>query len=198
MKFLVPVMLVAALVTGCKTRVDGQLNVTKDIKLRAFSGDKHLIKLGTYTADLSPNGSEKIALRLNNDKDERFNFAIPAGSKLPDNGTVTYTAAQVGQAADLVVTIETAISESNVQEGYSSCTYQMPTQVCFPIPMGGMNCSIQYQTVFGQQWERFYDRTTDKNVTLNVSEPAATEVSAQFLGNSKTSQRIVISQSACR
>lgn len=198
MKYLLPVMLLAALVSGCKTRVDGQLNVTKDIKLRAFSGDKHLIRVGTYTADLSPNGSEKIALRINNDKDERFNFAIPSGSKLPENGTVNFTAAQVGQAADINLTVVTSSSNGPINEAYSSCTYQAPVQVCYPLPTGGVNCTIQYQTVFGQQWERFYDRTTDKNVTLNLSEPAATEVSAQFLGNAISVQRVVISQMPCR
>jgi hypothetical protein len=198
MKYLVPVMLIAILVSGCNSRIDGQLNVTKDIKLRVFSGDKHLLRVGTYTADLSPNGSSKIALRINNDNDERSNFAIPEGSKIPDNGTVSFTAAQVGQAADVVVTVATTANIGPTQEGYISCTYQMPTQVCYPIPGGGMNCSIQYQTVFGQQWQRFYDRTIDKNLSLKISEPASTEVSAEFIGNSSVSERVVISDSPCR
>lgn len=198
MKYLVPVMMTLVLLGGCKSKVEGQLNVTKDIKLRAFSGEKHLIKIGTYTAELAPNGKEKIALGLNNDKDERFNFAIPSGAKIPDNGTVSFTAAQVGQAADINVTVATAYTNTQEREVYSSCMYQMPVQVCYPLPTGGMNCTIQYQTVWGQQWERFYDRITDKNVTLNVSEPNATEMSAQFLGHSTTAQRIIVAQSPCR
>jgi hypothetical protein len=198
MKFLVPVMSLVFLLSGChNSQVDGQLNVTKELKLRAFSGDKHLIKVGTYTADLSPNGSTKIALRINNDNDERFNFAIPEGSKIPDNGTVSFTAAQVNQAADVTVTVTTDVTNSPTQEGYTSCTYQMPTQVCFPIPNGGMSCSTQYQTVYGQQWTRFYDEVTKKNVTLNISEPATTEFSAQFIGNSNSVDRIILNQSPC-
>jgi len=198
MKYLVPVMITLALLGGCKTRVEGQLNVTKDIKLRAFSGDKHLIKVGTYTADLSPNGKEKIALRLNNDKDERFNFAIPSNVKIPNNGTIKLTAAQVNQAADVNITVATAVSEGAVQEGYSSCSYELPTQYCYPVPNGGMNCHVEYRTVFGQQWERFFIRTTDKNVTLDVSEASATEVSAQFVGNSIVSDKVILNQTACR
>jgi hypothetical protein len=198
MKYLIPVVLFAVLVGGCKTRVDGQLNVTKELTLRAFSGDKHLIKVGTYTADLAPNGSSRIALRINQDNDERFNFAIPEGSKFPDNGTVLYTAAQLGQAVDISATVATTVTNTPTQEQYSSCSYQEPVQVCYPVPNGGMACSIQYRTVWGYQWERFYDRITNKNVLFNIFEPAATEASAQFLGNSSTADRIIISRSLCR
>lgn len=198
MKYLLPAIMTLALLGGCKSRIEGQLNVTKEIKLRVFSGDKHLVRMGTYTADLSPNGKGHIALRLNQDNEERFNFAIPDGVKIPNNGSISLTAAQVGQAADINITVVTTVTNGPEREAYSSCSYQVPVQVCYPVPNGGMSCSIQYQTVFGQQWERFYDRTTDKNLTLNVSEPAATEMSAQFLGNDLSTDRIIIYQSACR
>jgi hypothetical protein len=198
MKYLIPAILATLILSGCKTRVEGQLNVTKDISLREFSGNTQSIKVGTYTADLSPNGSEKIALRLNNDNNQRFNFAIPAGSKLPDNGTVVYTAAQVGQAVDVLVSVNTNRYDTQVQEQTTSCTYQMPVQVCYPVPNGGVACSIQYQTVWGYQWQRFYDQITDKHVSLNIMEPGVADASAGFLGNSSTAQRIILGQSPCR
>ena len=198
MKYLIPMMLAATLMGGCKTKVEGQLNVTKDLTLREFSGEKQAIKVGTYTADLSPNGSSKIALRLNGDNNQRYNFAIPDGSKLPENGTATYTAEQVNQAVDVKVTVATNVTDGQPQEQYQACTYQMPTTVCYPIPRGGVACSTQYQTVWGQQWTRFYNHTTDKNVTLDILEPKATEVSGQFTGNATTVEQVIINQSPCR
>lgn len=198
MKYLIPVMIIAAFLGGCKSRVDGQLNVTKEISLREFSGEKQAIKVGTYTADLSSNGANKIALRLNNDNNQRFNFAIPENSRLPENGTVVYSAAQVNQAVDVKATIVTNVTNSQPEERWTSCTYQAPTQVCYPLPTGGMNCTIQYQTVWGQQWTRFYNRITDKNVTFDISEPNSTEVSAEFLGDAKSVDQIILNQSPCR
>ncbi len=198
MKYLVSILMATALLSGCKTRVEGQLNVTKDIKLRAFSGEKHNIAVGTYTADLSPNGSERIALRLNNDKNERFNFAIPSDVKIPDNGTLNLTSAQVNQAADVNINVVTVVTKSDIREEMTSCTYQMPVQRCYPTPGGGVQCSIYYETVFGQQWERFYNVITTKDLTLNLSEPAATESSAQFIGSSQTFRRVILGQSPCR
>jgi hypothetical protein len=196
MKKLLLVSMTIALLSGCKTRVEGQLNVTKEIKLREFSGEKIAIRVGTYTADLSPNGKEKIALRLNNDNNQRFNFAIPTNVKIPDNGSVKLTAVQVNQAADVNITVATQVTDGPTQEGYSQCTYQMPMQYCYPSPAGTI-CHIEYQTVFGQQWVRFFVRTTDKHLTLDVSEVAATEMSAQFIGSSNIADRIILNQSLC-
>jgi hypothetical protein len=53
------------------------------------------------------------------------------------------------------------------------------------------------QTHFGNQWTRFYDRQTDQNVTLSVSEVNSTEQSADFHGNVSYVDRIILSQTNC-
>ena len=195
MKCMISVLLLASLLVSCE-KIEGQLNVTKDIKLQAANSGKHLIRIGTYTADIKANTSKKVTLRLNNDNNEKFNFTLPDHAKIPDNGTISFTSKQIGQPADLKVAMKTDVTNGPTQEAYLSCIYQIPVRVCSPDPRIG--CTIQYQTMYGHQWARFYDQTVSKDVTLCLTEPNATEDSASFVGNLTTTNRIVISESPCR
>lgn len=200
MKLLLPALIAAALLvfTGCE-RLEGQLNITKDLKLENSKGDTHLLRVGTYSADLRQSTfGKKIVLRLNNDADEKFNFAIP-GSQIPSNGTFKFSAAQIGQNVDLAGTVKTVSTDGPVRESVQQCTYTEPVTVCVPTgPQGQVSCSTQMRTVYGQQWTRFFDRSNQQDVTLSIAAAGSTEESAQFTGNASWVDRVVISQMPCR
>lgn len=195
MKFLMPVVLAALFLVGCE-KIEGQLNITKDLKLRNNKGDTHLLRAGTYSADIKANTSKKITLRLNNDSDEKFVFNH--NGNIPSNGTFSIPSSVSGQPVDLSGSVATNVSNTGTRETTQSCTYQEPVVVCFPIPQGGMSCSTQYRTVYGQQWIRYYDRVTTKNVHLSVKAAASTDESADFHGDITFAERIVTGQSGCR
>lgn len=200
MKYLMPVLLAAAfLLVGCE-RLEGQLNIAKDIKLVNSKGDTHLLRVGTYSADLRTSTfGKKIVLRLNNDSDEKFNFLIPEGTKIPNNGTFKLTSAQIGQKVDLLGTVKTVSTDGPVREAVQQCTYTEPVTVCVPTgPNGQVSCSTQMRTVYGQQWTRYYDRSNHQDVLLSIAAAGSAEESAQFTGANSWVDRIVISQMPCR
>lgn len=199
MKYIMPVLMIAAfLFVGCE-RLEGQLNITKDLKLVNSRGEAHLLKVGTYSADLRQSTfGKKIVLRLNNDADEKFNFQIPDGSKIPSNGTFKFSASQIGQNVDLAGAVKTVSTDGPVRESVVQCTYTEPVTVCYPGPQGQQVCSTQIRTVYGTQWTRYFDRSNTQDVTLSIAAAGATEESAQFLGNVSWVDRIVISQMPCR
>lgn len=200
MKYLMPVLLAAAfLLVGCE-RLEGQLNITKDLKLVNSRGDTHLLRVGTYSADLRTSTfGKKIVLRLNNDADEKFNFLIPEGTKIPNNGSFKLTSAQIGQKVDLMGTVKTVSTDGPVREAVQQCTYTEPVTVCVPTgPNGQVSCSTQMRTVYGQQWMRYYDRSNHQDVVLSIAAAGTADESAQFTGANSWVDRIVISQMPCR
>jgi len=198
MKFLMPVILAALVLVGCD-RLEGQLNITKDLKLENSKGDTHLLKVGTYSADLRKSTfGKKIILRLNNDADEKFNFTIPKGT-IPNNGSFKLSSSQIDQKVDLSGTVSTVSTDSPIREAVQSCTYTEPYTVCQPTgPQGQVACSTYMRTVYGSQWTRYYDRSSTQNITLSIAAAGSSEESAQFLGNASWVERIIVNQMPCR
>ena len=199
MKFFMPFACAALLLVGCD-RIDGQLNITKDFSLVNSSGKSHELSVGTYTADLRQSlFGKKIVLRLNNDSNEKFNFTIPSGKSLPDNGTFKLTSSQIGQNVDLAGTVKTVSTDSQANESYQSCSYTEPYTVCQPTgPRGQVICSTYIRTVLGTQWVRYFDRTSTQDILLSISAVKEASESAQFTGSASWTQRIIVNQSLCR
>lgn len=195
MKILLPLSLCLFLIVSCE-RIEGQLNITKQLKLKNSKGDMQTIAVGTYNADVKAKTSKKITLRLNNDSDEKFIFEH--NGNIPENGSFEIPSGVSGQPVDLSGSVATVKTNSEIREISQSCTYQEPVQVCYPVPRGPMNCSIQYRTVYGYQWIQYYDRHITKNVHLSVFAKASSESSGDFHGDISLVERIVLRQSACR
>lgn len=196
MKTLLPLLVAAALFAGCE-RIEGQINVTKEVRLENSRGNMRTIRVGTYTADIKANTKKKITLRLNNEGDEKYEFNIPNGS-IPTNGTFAYKAATVGQPVDLSGIVATQVSESGIGQTTESCQYQYPVQSCWPLPNGGMNCSTHMETRWGTRWIQYFDRTTVKEVTLSIAVANTSEEAAQFTGSATDLERVVMSATQCR
>jgi hypothetical protein len=196
MKTLLPLIVAAVLITGCE-RIEGQINVTKDVDLKNSKGNSRTVRVGTYTADIKANTKKKITLRLNNESDEKFEFNIPDGS-IPANGSFSYKSAVVGQPVDLSGTVQTVITETGISQATESCQYTVPVQHCFPLPNGGVSCSTQMETRYGRRWIQYFDRTTNKGVNLSIALANVTEESATFYGQAEWLERIIMNASQCR
>jgi hypothetical protein len=196
MKQIFSILVLSLMITSCE-KIEGQLNVSTDVKLRNSDGVVTNLKVGTYSADIKANTSKKITLRLNNDNDEKYIFNIPDGS-IPTNGNFNYKSDTVGQPVDLSGTVATATSDSARRQSTESCQYQAPVQVCYPTPNGGMACSVQYRTVYGTRFTTYFDRSTHKDVALSIAAANTTNEVAQFQGQMDWVERIVLNQSQCR
>ncbi len=196
MKTLLPLVAAAILFAGCE-KIEGQLNVNKDVKIKTTKGVLRTVRVGTYSADIKANTKKKITLRLNNDSDEKYEFNVPDGS-IPSNGSFAYNSNTVGQPVDLKGTVATVVTDSERRQTTESCQYQEPVQVCYPVPNGGVACSIQYQTRFGTRWIQYYDRKTDKDVSLTISAANTNDEAATFQGDVTWVERIVLSSTQCR
>lgn len=198
MKFITALLFGLTFLVGCD-RLEGQLNVTKNITLKSSKGETRTINVGTYTADFRVSTLGKhLNLRLNNDTNELYKFKLPKGTKIPDNGTVKLNADQVGQNVDLVATVKTDYTDSPTVEGYESCTYSQDYTVCSPGPYGPFDCRIYSRVIVGTQWVRYYNRTTNQDFILSIAQAGSTLEAAQFLAQDTRSERIIKNRSLCR
>lgn len=195
MKTLLPLIAAAVLFAGCE-RIEGQLNVTSDVKLENTRGNTRIVRVGTYTADIKANTKKKITLRLNNESDEKYEFNIPNGS-IPTNGSFAFKSATVGQPVDLSGTVKTVVTESGIGQTTESCQYQYPVQSCFPLPNGGMSCSTHMETRFGTRWIQYFDRTSVKDINLSIAVKNTDTEAAQFIGQNTSVERVVMQASQC-
>lgn len=196
MKTLLPLFVGALLFAGCE-RIEGQLNVTQDVKLKTTKGVLRTVRVGTYSADIKANTKKKITLRLNNDADEKYEFNVPNGS-IPSNGSFAYGPEVLGQPVNMKGVVTTVVSDSERRQTTESCQYQEPVQVCYPVPNGGVACSIQYQTRFGTRWIQYFDRTTNRDVALSISAVNSDTESATFNGETTWVERVVLNATQCR
>jgi hypothetical protein len=195
-KLLLPLMAIF-LLAGCE-KIEGQLNISKDVKL--FNSDRvaRILRVGTYSADIKANTSKKITLRLNNDSDEKYIFNLPEGSKIPANGNFSFKAKEVGQPVDLSGSVATIISESDRMQSWRSCTFTERYNVCRPGPGGRPVCSTHTRIIQGQKLVTYFDRSTDKDVNLSISAEGSSEEVAQFQGDISWTDRIIVRETACR
>lgn len=198
MKKLLALVTLAILMASCE-RVEGQLNVTKELKLKDSNGDVKTLAIGSHNADLKKTKfTKKMILRLNNNQDEKFEFKIPDNFKIPSNGIFQLSSTQIGQNVDLVGSVSTTSTNSEVFENYQSCTYQMPVQECHTGPNGQTTCQVYYRTVNGTQWVRYYNRHSTQSVHMNINQKGSTDAVADFHGNLNWTDRVILNESPCR
>ena len=195
MKFLSAIFLASIFLVGCE-RIEGQLNITKELKLVNSKGNKQIIKVGTYSVDLAATSSKKISLRLNDNSKEKYVF-IHNGN-IPNNGTFAISSKVSGQPVDLSGDVKTVQTNSEIRETTQSCTYQIIYKVCVPLPQGGQKCSNETRTVHGREWIRYFDRLTTQNVNLSVKEVSTPVEVADFHGDLSYIDRIITHKSRCR
>ena len=194
MKTLSALFLTAMVLTGC-VQIEGQLNVSKEVKLKTSKGQTRTIAVGTYSAEVKP-GKKKITLSLN-DSDDKYEFSVPKNS-IPSNGDFYFKSATVGQPVDLSGTVKTVLTDSDRRQTTQSCTYSLPVQICSTGPNGQVFCTVHYQTYPGTQWIQYFDRKTQKDISLSISAAGSNDVLGVFIGDVSWVDRIVISEGLCR
>jgi PBP1b-binding outer membrane lipoprotein LpoB len=199
MKFIISLSTIALLIVGCN-KLEGQLNVTTDFKLKSSKGDMNTISVGTHNADLDKKSlSKKIVLRLNNNSDEKYEFKIPDGAKIPSNGNFSLKSSEIGQAVDLNGAVDTQVTRSQTRDEFQSCTYTEPYTVCSPSgPNGQTVCQTYMRTVNGSQWVRYYDEYIDQKISMSITPVGSTTSAGEFIGTASNVQRVVVSQTGCR
>jgi hypothetical protein len=195
-KLLLPLMAIFLLV-GCE-KIEGQLNISKDVKL--FNSDRaaRVLRVGTYSADIKANTSKKITLRLNNDSDEKYIFNLPEGSKIPANGNFSFKPKEIGQPVNLSGSVATIVSNSDRIQSWKSCTYTEYYSVCTPGPGGSPICSTYPRIIQGQKLVTYFDRRTDKDVNLSIAAEGSLDEVAQFQGDISWIDRIIVRETSCR
>lgn len=183
----------AMLFVGCE-KIDGTLNVVESFTLKSSKNNTITVNPGSYNTELKINSSKKITLNL---LDSKFEFTLPKGT-LPENGEFSVKSAVTGQPVDIKGVVATQVTNSPVRQTTRGCYYQMPIQVCNPTPNGGVVCHIQYQQRYGNQWINYYDQTVDRDVTLKISKSKMTDIAADFFGEARFVQRIIVNESMCR
>lgn len=192
-----PILAAALIFAGCE-KIEGQLNVTNPVKLVTSKNVTRTIAVGTYTADVKANTKKKITLRLNNDSDEKYVFNLPDGSRIPSNGTFAFKSNEVGQPVDISGTVATSVTNGQLRQTTEQCQYTEPVQVCTPNPKGGVICTIQHRTVWGHKWVEYYDRRTEKDLSLSIAAMNTAQEAAQFVGDAVWVDRIVTRETQCR
>lgn len=199
MKYLISMIALATLVVGCD-RMEGQLNVVKDLTLKNSHGDRSVIRVGTHTADIRKSTFGKhLVLRLNDSSDQKYEFRIPKNAKIPSNGDFALKANDIEQAVDLYGHVTTNVVNSEERREFRTCTYSEPYTVCSPSGPGGQPiCQTYMRTVTGAQWVTYYDRNVDQTVNLAINVANSTEKSAEFLGHDNYTERVTTSETMCR
>jgi hypothetical protein len=194
MKLLLLVMFVALFLVSCE-KIEGHLNVNRELALVNSKGMTHLLRAGTYTADVSTQSSRKFTLRLNNDSDERFFFKH--AENIPDNGSFSIDSNSSGQPVDLKGEVSTVVKNSDYKSEFLTCSYRTAVQVCSPSPRGGMECRIEYRIIYGHQWVTYYIKETNRHVEMDISAANSSEVAADFRGDIRFFDRIITNEARC-
>ena len=201
MKYLASFFAMSLILVGCN-KLDGQLNVTTAFNLKNSNNENKTLALGTYTANLSQSAfGKRIKLQLNNatkdSTNDEFDFTIPKNVKIPDQGNFKLTSKQIGQNVDLNGAVDTKVTDSDTKTIYTQCTYTQPYTVCSSDGRGHQVCSTYYRTIYGSQWQTFFDRSVDQNIDMQITLPGKTDSVADFKGELSTIQRIVTNQTPC-
>ncbi|GAB4014026.1 MAG: hypothetical protein Fur0010_11550 [Bdellovibrio sp.] len=192
MKFFVSLLSLAILVS-CQD-IKGNLEVSKNLTLQSQNGAEQIIE-GKYSGSVKFT-KKKMVLTLDQMGDSEFTFKIPKGTDIPDNGTISLSADEVGQPYDVSGVVATKITRGDIEESWESCTYQQPYTVCRTDARGNRTCWTEYRTVFGRQYVRYYMETVDKDFNMSLLD--AGDSVAVFAGKDIARYRRDIYSDQCR
>ena len=188
---LVMLSLVTIFLAGCDV-LDGQLTVTKAFLVNGNSG-RQAIAAGIYKTGLDFKRDRVIADIETGGAGTKVSFAVPTQSTIPENGNFELRSAQTGQPLDVLGSVKTVKTQSEVYRGYENCQTQNTTPNCGP-----NGCINQPGQQWGRQYVEYYYRDTDKTIHFAMTEVgAAHKKYAQFDGSAKTSQKVIIRQDQC-
>lgn len=179
-------------------RIEGTLKLDEQVSLTNTKGVKKTISVDTYNADLKLKSKKSITLRLSNDSDEKFEFKIPGGRQIPNNGSFSFTSKEVGQPVDLEGTVKTIVTRSDTFSTWETCQYTEYQTVCHSGPNGQPICTSVPVQRTGQEFVRYYNETIEKDVLLAIKNPGSVIIAGDFVGDIAYSQKVYTSRSGCR
>lgn len=151
------------------------------------------VPVGDHSAKLDFVSRDQIQLNLKiNGKKKQLNLDLPKKLNVPDNGPFRIAAADLGQDFGAEGDALTAVTDSQIQRGWESCTYQRSEVVCYP--PGG--CHTEWRTVYGQQQVEFFDRRTNQKISVNFVN-AQNALLSTFGGERNFAERIYTYKGQC-
>lgn len=197
MKKMIGLLSVALLMVACD-RIEGTLKLDEAVSLTNTKGVKKSIAANSYTADIKLKSKKSITLRLSNDSDEKFEFKIPSGKTIPNNGEFSFTSKEVGQPVDLAGTVKTVVTKSDTYTAFEMCQYTDYQTVCHAGPEGRPICTTVPVQRTGQEFVRYYVETVEKDVLMTIKKVGAETPAGDFVGDIAYSQKVYTSRSGCR
>lgn len=128
-------------------------------------------------------------------KKKTLKLILPKKLAVPDNGTFSLPAADLGQSFGANGTAVTHVTDGGIQQGYESCTYQRREVRCTTNNKGQTICRDYWITYNGRQFTEYFIRNTHK--TINVSFEKDNNVLATFGGEKRFSEKFIRHQGQC-
>lgn len=194
MKKMISLLAMGLLFSACNG-IEGELAVNSSFNLKNSDNAQVTVKEGQYKAVVDQVSSKKINLKIEG-YSSKFPILVPKNS-IPDNGDFKVSSAVSGQPVDVAGNVRTDIKDAYTRRVLQSCFYQRPVQVCMPIPNGGVTCRVDMKTFPGSQWVDYRDRTTTREIVLNILAAKSENVVADFSGRAVMSERMIINQTPC-
>jgi hypothetical protein len=169
--------------------------VVKSTDKNNDSVDSVIVPIGELKAKFEFPSKKEIIIKTKIDGKKRtLNLVLPKKLSIPENGSFSIAAADLGQEFGASGITESKIEEGPTRSGYQSCTYQRRETYCFTNPNGQVVCQDRWYTVNGQQYIEYHDRTTDQSISVRFEHDA---VLANFQGQRSFSERVVHHQGQC-
>ncbi len=187
------------LLTACDP-FEGLLTVNQPLSVKNTEKDQVttvVVPEGQQNAKLEFPAKDQIRITLKiNDKKVKLNLQLPKKLSIPDHGSFSIPAKDLGQDFAAQGAADTRVTDSGIMGNYESCTYQRPVTVCH-IVNGNKVCRTEWQTVYGRQYTEFFDRHTDQQITVNFLNEATNQTLANFNGGRSYTERIIRYKGQC-
>lgn len=153
------------------------------------------IPAGDHSGKMEFVGRDRIDLQLKvNGKKKRLTLDLPKPLNIPNNGSFSISAADLGQDFGAEGGAATNVTDSEMRTGYENCTYQRRETVCYPVN-NQVVCRDEWRTVYGRQYVEYFDRTT--NEQINVNFVGAGGLLAVYNGGRNSNERIYRYKAQC-
>lgn len=211
MKILVWAFAGLMVLGGCVNTVDGKMEVTqlfsaslRDPSCVPGQGGSCPVRQiqvapGTYDAKLRVQGERQVVLEISvNGSPKSIPILIPRRVRFPEyEGQVKVSSAEIDQAFDIEVTLNSTFQNSDPIQNQESCIETVSELQCYQTPEGHSNCRLVVVHYPGQQEVEYYIENIRKTLHSSLLKPGTEEVIAILTGTQNLANRHYTYVSEC-
>ncbi|MBT3586830.1 MAG: hypothetical protein HN509_18100 [Halobacteriovoraceae bacterium] len=192
------ILAAALLLVGCKTKVNGTLDVSEKLTLNA---KKETIQLaaGTYRTQLQFKKTKKLVLKFRDgaQKGKKITLTVPKGVRLSEyNGDFALNSAEVGQPYNLKGHVDTVTKTSGLHRGVESCHETVYRTHCRRVE-GERVCERTSVSVEGRRHYTYFYETDDRVFELTLEQPETGAKAAMFDGSRRDTRTVRLHSTGC-